>query len=178
MAKQREVLESHTILETKPFNVVEERIRLATGVITNHLSVFHPGAVVILPRASSNEFLYIRQYRHSIREELFEFPAGTLGKGEDPANCASRELSEETGFAAKRWEKLGTLYPAPGFCNEKQHLFLASDLYPHRLPGDEDEEIEVLTGTVEEIESLIKSGKMCDGKSISIFMKARLLGMF
>ena len=105
---------------------------------------------------------------------MYEFPAGTLEVNEDPQACAHRELAEEAGVAATHWISLGELFPAPGFCTEKQHLYFASGLSPHRLQGDEDEIIEPLEFSVREVEELIASGNMRDGKSIAAFAIAKL----
>ena len=74
----------------------------------------HPGAVVLLPCHTDGTLLVIKQYRYSLRQTLLEFPAGTIEAGERPLACAQRELAEEVGQAAGRWEGLGGLHPAPG----------------------------------------------------------------
>ncbi len=139
--------------------------------------VKHPGAVVILPRDSNGDLLLIRQYRHALGGELLEFPAGTLEPGEAPLTCAQREIAEETGFRAEQWEELGELFPAPGICDERQHLYFASSLVHDPLPADADEVISLERYTAEQVESFIVSGALNDAKSISIFLRAKLRGL-
>jgi ADP-ribose pyrophosphatase len=155
--------------------VYEDTVVLPNKNQKKHLTVDHPGAVVILPINDNKDVVFLRQYRHSIEQEIFELPAGTLNKDEDPLLCAKRELSEETGFTCDSLLHIGKVLPAPGFCNELQHLFFAQNLYEHSLEKDEDEFIEVVTASVNEFESMIQDGRIIDGKSIVAFAKCRML---
>lgn len=159
------------------WSLVKERVELPNGVVTHHLTIEHPGAIVVIPQSSPDSFLLVRQYRHSVRRTILEFPAGTLGVGESPLACAQREICEEAGHAANDWIELGTLLPTPGFCSEVQHLFLARDLVPKKIDGDEDEIIEVVKLTTKQIETAISTADMIDAKSIAIFTRARLRGL-
>lgn len=178
MPKTITVLTETVSYSNRAFDVVDQNIELPSGLRVVHSTVLHRGAVVILPIANDGKLIAIRQYRHSIKKTLLEFPAGTLSEGEEPIACAKREISEETGYGAKKWVDLGTMYPAPGFCNEIQHTFVARDLYPNTLEGDPDEVIEVAPLSVAEVEAAIASGELCDCKSISIFYKAKMRGLF
>jgi ADP-ribose pyrophosphatase len=139
--------------------------------------VRHPGAVVILPLTASKTILLVRQYRHPIGQWILELPAGTLEPGEEPLACAQREICEEVGFAARAWQKLGELYPAPGFCDERQRLYLAQDLYEKSLPCDDDEQIEVEEIGLSEVPALIRGGAIQDAKTIAALFHAQLLGI-
>jgi len=101
----------------------------------------HPGAVAIVPLLPGNRVVLIRQYRFAVRGDLWEIPAGTLEPGESPRACAHRELMEEIGYRAGRLERLAVFYTAPGFCDERMHLYVAWDLRPERREGDADENI-------------------------------------
>jgi len=90
--------------------------------------VLHPGAAAILPVLGDGRVLLVSQYRRPVDQALWEIPAGKLEPGEDPLDCARRELREETGYTATDWRKLLTLYTTPGFSNERITLFLARDL--------------------------------------------------
>ncbi len=92
--------------------------------------VEHPGGAVVVPVIEDNTILLIAQYRHPFGKEVIELPAGKLDAGEDSLHCAQRELQEETGYDAHRWEKLTSIYTMPGFCNEILHIYLARDVYP------------------------------------------------
>lgn len=77
--------------------------------------VVHPGAVVILPVMEDGRVLLIRNHRYSVHQVLIELPAGTLEKGEDPMNCAGRELLEETGYLAGKLQRIGAFSPLREF---------------------------------------------------------------
>ena len=141
-----------------------------------HETIQHPGAVVVLPLDDGGDILCVSQYRHSVREVLLEFPAGTLEQGEEPAVCAQRELREEIGYGARELISLGTIYPAPGFCSELQHLFFARGLFEASAQCDEDEDITVVRIGIDEFELAVREGSMQDAKSIALYMRARIEG--
>jgi len=170
-----QLLGTETIYRGRKLTLEREELRQESGKVTQFEVVRHPGAVVILPVRGDGALMAIRQHRQAVGREILEFPAGTLEPGEDPAACAARELVEEIGHAATSWQPLGELLPAPGFCDERQHLFLARDLTPARADADDDEIIEPIVLTPAELEKLIATGAMVDAKSIAIFCRARLL---
>ena len=177
MHEMIEPLGEQIVFTGRVFDVVDEQFRLATGKISHHLTVRHPGAVVLLPRQADGTLLVIKQYRHSVRKELLEFPAGTLEPGEEPLACAQRELAEETGHMATEWQDLGQLHPAPGFCSEVQHCFLATGLSPYAATADDDEVIEVVPMSTAQVEQAIRDGRMTDAKSIALYTRAKLRGL-
>ncbi len=126
------------------FDVVREEIELASGLRQDLAIVRHPGAVGVVAMQPDGQVLLVRQYRHAVGRELLEIPAGRLEPGEEPRKAALRELEEETGYRAQSLEPLGSFFPAPGFCSEELHLFLARDLGwagPERAAHDADEEL-------------------------------------
>jgi ADP-ribose pyrophosphatase len=139
-----------------------------------HETIEHPGAVVVLPIDDTGRIVCVSQYRHSVGRVVLELPAGTLELGEQPVVCAQREIQEEIGLGAGQLKPLGTLYPAPGFCTEIQHLFVASDLYEKPAECDEDEDITVVRLTVQAFEAAARDGTMQDAKSMALFLRARL----
>ncbi|HMO18633.1 MAG TPA: NUDIX hydrolase [Oligoflexia bacterium] len=140
--------------------------------------VEHPGAVVILPVFSDGQLLMVNQFRHPLGRMMFEFPAGTLEHGEKPDVCAHRELTEEAHFRAQSMISLGIIHPAPGFCNEQQFLFLATDLIPEKGTPDPGEIIETAYFTVSEVKKMITNCMITDAKSIAIFSRALFSGYF
>jgi ADP-ribose pyrophosphatase len=126
--------------------------------------VRHPGAVAIVPLLEEHgqqKVILIRQYRVPLDRELWEIPAGTLEAGESPLQCAKRELSEETGYRAHRWERLVEYYSTPGFCDERLHLYFARELEP--LGGnhpDEGEFLQIEKFPLEELKRMLKDGKL------------------
>jgi ADP-ribose pyrophosphatase len=172
-----EPLKQHIVFTGPVFDVVDEQIRFPTGKLLHHFTVRYPRAVVFIPYQGDGTLLVIQQYRHSVRKTLLEFPAGTLEPGEVPLEGAKRELAEEVGQAANRWEYLGELHPAPGFCNEVQQCFFATELWPCEAAPDEDELIEVVPMQCEQVEAAIRTGDMTDGKSIALYTRAKLRGL-
>ena len=120
----------------------------------------------------------ISQYRYPHKEILLELPAGKLEKGEDPLVCATRELTEETGYTSNKITKLGKIYTTPGFCDEVLHIYLAEDLTPGNHAREEGEEgMEVFELTLNEIGEKIRTGEIVDAKTISgVFMYKLGLG--
>lgn len=168
---------ANTIHQWKRFALIDKVVELPTGKTVNQTYVDHPGATVILPITSSNEVVLLRQYRAAIDAWLYELPAGTLEQGENPLTCAKRELVEESGFNAKEFASLGELVPAPGFCNEVLHLFVAKELVAEAFSQcDDDEVIEVNAFSLPVIEQMIIDGEITDAKTIACLAKAKLLG--
>jgi ADP-ribose pyrophosphatase len=132
--------------------------------------VIHPGAVVILPFLEPDRILLIRNRRYSVGQILVELPAGTLEKGEQPMNCAGRELVEETGYLAKRLQPLGNFFSSPGILSEKLYAFAAYDLQKTHSALDEGEEIEVQPASLDEAIEMIRSGEIHDGKTIATLL--------
>lgn len=168
------LLSSKAVYQLKKYSLKEDELDIGNGRIIKHYTVVHPGAVVILPQISKDEFLFIRQYRQSLQKSIYEIPAGTLSKNEDPLECAKRELIEETDHMANEWISLGTIYPAPGFSDEIQYLYLARGLVPQKGVKDEDEVIETVSMSSRRIKDAILSGEFDDGKTLACILKAQL----
>lgn len=177
MVNKYQKLDSESVFNGLVFEIIRDKVKLPSGKEMKRDTLLHPGAVVVLPKLDADRLVLVRQYRHSVEKEILEFPAGTLERGEEPQNCVQRELREEIGFGAEKILSLGTNLPAPGFCNELQHFFIASELFPEKLVADDDEILEVEILSIKQVEDLIKAGEFIDGKSMAIFLKARLLGL-
>lgn len=147
-------------------------VLLPNGQKTVRDVVKHPGAVAIVAIDDNGDFVFIRQYRYAIDKIIYEIPAGKLNAGEQPLRCAKRELKEETGFTAKKWEKLGSIFTLPGFCDETIHIFKATGLKKGRTNFDEDEVIETVFLSKEKVLEMIKKGRINDGKTLAgIFLQ-------
>jgi ADP-ribose pyrophosphatase len=139
---------------------------------TRHLHevVVHPGAVVILPLMKDETVVMIRNRRHSIGQLLLELPAGTLEKGEDPMNCAGRELLEETGYIAGRLVAMPFFYSSPGIMTERLFPFIAYDLEQSTRSLDEGEEIELEPYPLKAAIAMCGNGQIADGKTIATLL--------
>ena len=109
--------------------------------------------------------MLLRQYRYAAGDFLYEIPAGRLDPGEDPADCARRELIEETGCTAERVEHLFTFFTTPGFTDEKIHVFMAVGLTQGVTAREKDEFIEVETMPLSRALELVRTGEIRDGKT-------------
>ena len=158
---------SITLHAGRVFNLVKENYTLDNGVTSEMDFVQHPGAAAMVPMLNPTDVILIKQYRHAIREFIWEIPAGTLDPEESPLNCARRELIEETGYSAADWHQLGTITPLPGCSDERIHIFLASDLKAAEQNLDDDEMLKVHQIKFEEAMQKILSGEISDGKTIS-----------
>ena len=177
MSDSIHTIRATTMFKARTFDVVEERVHLTPDKLTRHITLYHPGAAIMVPKHDDGSLIVIKQYRHSVRQTLLEFPAGTLEQGEEPLVCAKRELAEEAGQLAQEWISLGELHPAPGFCNEVQYCFLATGLSPCPTNYDDDECIEITTMTSSQVADAIRSGTMTDSKSIAAYTRAHLQGL-
>ena len=154
--------------------VRRDTVRLPDGRETVREVVAHPGAVAIVP-VDAGEVLFVRQYRYPAGEVLLEVPAGKLEPGEDPLDCARRELTEEIGRRAERLAFLGMFYTTPGFCDEKMHVFLASGLQAaDEADGgrDADEFLDVVKIPLTEALAMLAAGELRDGKTIAALAMA------
>jgi ADP-ribose pyrophosphatase len=116
--------------------------------------------------------LLIKQYRYAAGGYLYEVPAGRLDPGEDPAECARRELQEEDGVHGERVERLTTIYTTPGFCDEVIHLFLAAGLTRGEHRREHDEFLTVETLPLSRALGMIEAGEIRDGKTVSALLFA------
>jgi ADP-ribose pyrophosphatase len=160
------VRRAREIFQGRVLRLVLRDVDLPNGRRATLQVVEHPGAVAILPVFDDGDVLLIRQFRPSIGRELYEIPAGTLEPGERPLATARREIVEETGYRAERWQKLAEFYTAPGFCTELMHLFVARDLSPARAPGDADEIIRTARMPLARALELARRGRVRDAKSL------------
>jgi ADP-ribose pyrophosphatase len=144
-----------------------DEAELPNGMICKREVVEHPGGVVVCATLPNDKLLLVKQFRYPLGHVLYEFPAGKLDPGEAPAVSIKRELEEETGYAADYWEELTTIYTSPGFCNERLTLYKAHGLRLSENPRrEEDEFIQVLEVTLEEIRQMIRDKKIIDAKTI------------
>ncbi|HEX5562522.1 MAG TPA: NUDIX hydrolase [Nocardioidaceae bacterium] len=137
----RPVLDSRTIHSGAVFDLVSDRIDLGRAGVVEREYVSHPGAVGVLALDDHDRVLMVRQYRHAVRHELWEIPAGLLDvAGEPPAEAAARELAEEADLRASRWDVLIDWFNSPGGNDEAVRVYLARDL--EAVPHDERHERE------------------------------------
>ncbi|MBR9977037.1 MAG: NUDIX hydrolase [Bacteroidetes bacterium] len=180
MSTPYEVTRHEVLYEGRVFTVVRDEVRHDSGYRSVREVVEHAGGAVIVAVDGNDEVLLIRQYRYPIAGEIIELPAGKLDHGEDPLECARRELREETGCTAAQWEKLNAMLTTPGFCSEVLHVYLARGLHDGLQALEEGEEsITVFRVTLREALAMCADGRIRDGKTITgLALAAMRLGSF
>lgn len=149
-------IRTRRIHEGRIVNLRESDYRRPDGTVVTREVMDHPGAVVMVP-VDAGRVLMVRQPREAVEEYTLELPAGKLDHpGEDPLECARRELAEEVGRAAASWRDMGGFYTAPAILTEFIHCFMATDLTPVDAESpDEDEDIEVIEWPLADLGGLI-----------------------
>ena len=164
-----------TVFRGRIVNVRQDVAEIHGGKHTGREVVEHPGGVCIIPVEPDGSFWCVRQFRYPLMEALIEFPAGKLERGEDPLECALRELQEETGLIAGRVDYLGPMYPSPGFCDEIIHLYLARDLTEGEANPDEGEFLSVERIHMDRLLTMVMQNEIPDAKTVVGLFKAKLL---
>src|ERR1700730_1911487 len=149
------LISSKELIRTPIFYVTQDRAIDPDGFEIKRAIVKHNGSAVMMPVDERRRVLLVRQYRVPARRYLWEFLAGRIDPGETPLKAARRELAEETGYRAKKWQKLAVFYPSPGFLAEKMTIFLATSLTAGAAEPMEDERIETRWFTAREIDDWI-----------------------
>lgn len=165
--KTERTLNSRLVYDGRLIRLRVDEVALQNGRRTVREVVEARGAVGIVALDAEGRVILVRQYRRPARRELWEIPAGTLEPGEDPAACAHRELAEETGFTADEILPLAGFYTSPGFCDEWMHLFLARGLKEGSQAPEDDESIRVARVPLTEALAMIRTGDICDAKTIA-----------
>jgi len=163
---EEKTVSSDRVYEGRVLNLRVDTVQLDESKTTRREIVEHRGAVALVPMDADGSVLLVRQFRKAVERVMLEIPAGTLEIGEDPLQCAQRELEEETGYRAANIRQIGGFYPSPGYCTEYIHIFLATGLTPSPRRGDDDEDIEVEVVPFFKALEMIDRGEICDGKSI------------
>lgn len=148
------------------FSVTEEVAQARDGFQIKRAIVHHAGSAVVLVVDEKKRVLLVEQYRLPAGKKLWELPAGKIDPGENALQAAKRELSEETGYKAKSWKKLASYWASPGFLAEKMNIYLATDLQTGVATPMGDERIEARWFSSKEMDTLIREGKIEDGKTL------------
>lgn len=165
MRLKEETVKRNYIYQGKIVNLRCDDAALPDGRPCKREVVEHPGGASVLC-VRNGEIALVRQFRYAYGEELLEIPAGKLNAGEDPALAAERELGEETGLTAKELRHLVTLYPTPGYTNEKIYVYEAVGVSEGEQHLDEGEFLNVEYYPVREVLAKIDRGEIRDAKTI------------
>jgi ADP-ribose pyrophosphatase len=166
------VVKSKTVFQGPVFKVVSQQVNEPDGVHVRRDIVCHPGSIVILALDEDRtrrppRLLLERQYRHAAGQRLWELPAGSLEPGENKLAAAKRELLEETGFTARKWQRALSFYVSPGFLTETMEVFLARQLTKGKAQPEEDERIAVRFFPLPQAVKMAMTGKIKDAKTLA-----------
>ncbi len=155
------------LLETSRFRVVECLQEVGEGQPPLRRQVIeHPGSVVIIPILNGDRVCLIRNYRVAVKKTLIELPAGTIEPPDSPAFTARRELQEETGYQAEKWQEVLGFYLSPGILHERMHLFVAERLTAGDAERETGERIENLVVPWKQAVSMALEGEIEDAKTL------------
>ncbi len=170
------LVSSEMIYKGRVFTVYKEVFQTEKGETVIEV-VRHRGAVAVLPILPNGSIVLEKQYRYSIKDFIYEVPAGTLEEKEEPEGCAMRELTEETGYVAESLSYLTKILMSPGYVDEQIYLYVAKvKNEKSRTNPDKDEIIQTITMKPTKAIKLIKEGKIIDSKTISLILLAKFSG--
>ena len=157
-------------------DVRKDIVNLPDGNTSTREWINHPGAACIIPVLSDGRLALIKQYRYPVKSIMIELPAGKLDPGEDPEECAVRELEEEIGYSAGKLTFVSKIHPAIGFANEEMWIFLAENLIKSQKNTDRDEFVELIPTSIKDSVKMVWNGTITDVKTIiGILWAERLL---
>lgn len=159
-------IDSREILKGNFLHAFRDTVRLPDGSSGTREYVKHPGAVCMIPLLDDGRLVLERQYRWPMQKVMVEFPAGKLDPGEDPLACGKRELLEETGYTAREWAHAGQLHPVISYSTEFIDLWFARGLQLQERSLDDEEFLEVITATPQELAGWCRDGTVTDAKTL------------
>lgn len=167
------ILNRQDVYSGRAFDVQRVHLQLPNGQPATYDLVLHPDSVSIVPLTSGGDLLFVRQYRIGAGKALLELPAGVMEPGENPQDCAARELREETGMAAAQLMLLGQAHLTPGYCTELMYFFFASQLYPAPLQADADEFLHLEAIPAPKALEMARRGQDFDSKTLAALFLAQ-----
>ncbi|WGE89448.1 ADP compounds hydrolase NudE [Actinobacillus arthritidis] len=169
-----DILKVETIAKTRIFEVQAVDLRFSNGEerTFERLTPQRRSSVMVIP-IQNQELILIKEY--AVASERYElgFPKGIVDVGEEPIESANRELQEEIGFGAKQIEFLRSLYTGPSHMFGLMHLFVAQDLYPSKLEGDEPEPLEIVRIPLAEIDKLLADPNFAESRNLAALFMLR-----
>ena len=157
---------TRNIYKGRIVNLNLETVTLPNGATVELEIIHHPGAAAVVPMKDDRTVILIRQYRHAVGGYIYEIPAGKLHPGEDPRECAQRELEEEIGYKAGRLDQVTSAYTTPGFTDEVIHIYKATQLQRGTQNLGHDEVLEIAEFPLEKTITMIRDGVIKDAKTI------------
>ena len=159
------ILGTRRIFEGRIINLRVDDVEYDNGARSNVEIVEHNGGVAIIVQPTARSIVLVRQYRPAVGRELWVVPAGKLDRDEDPMAAATRELIEETGYRCRAMRKLWSFFTAPGFCNERLHLFVAEGLTAGEAEPEATEVLQPCEFALEDAWAMVERDEIPDAKT-------------
>ena len=172
---EEKTISSEPIYNGKIINVRKDTVQLPNGKTALRELIAHPGGVGVIAVDENKDVFMVTQYRIAAKSDMLEIPAGKMEYGEDPLECGSRELIEETGYKAKNFIHLGEYYATPGYCEEKLNIYLAQGLEFVGQNLDEGEFLNVKKYSLDELYQMVMDNKIYDAKTAIAILKAKAI---
>lgn len=167
-----QVLSAKVCAQSRLFSIEQVKLRFSNGVERDYerMKASNRGAVMVVPMLTPETMLLIREYSCGTHSYELGFPKGLIDPGETPVEAANRELKEEIGYGAQSFLQLKSLAMAPTYFGSTMHIFIATDLYPQRLEGDEPEELEVVEWDISQSVDLMAQSDFSDARSVAALL--------
>ena len=167
-----EILAKQTVAQSRLFSIESLDLRFSNGEERTYERMKPSGrnAVMMVPITEQGDILLVREYAAGTERYELGFPKGLIDPGEQPSDAAVRELKEEIGFGANKLTPLKEVILAPSYFSSKMTLFIAEDLYPEKLEGDEPEPLDVVRWPLAQAEELLTHLDFCEARSITALL--------
>jgi ADP-ribose diphosphatase len=167
-----QILKRSLVASSRFFKIEALHLKFSNGQQREfeRMQGYHKGAVLIVPFYDSETLLLIREYAAGTHSYEIGFPKGLIDSGETAEQAANRELKEEIGFGAKKLQKLKTVTMAPSYFSSEMTLFMAFDLYPEKLEGDEPEPLEVIKWPLNKVDELLARDDFQEARGIAALL--------
>ena len=172
MDMEEKTLASELIFDGRLLKLCRDEVELPNGGRSVREVVRHPGGAAVVALDGDGNVCLERQFRYPYRKVVMEIPAGKLENGEDPFDAVRRELKEEIGAEAGRWDALGRIMPSVGYTDEMIYLYLARDLTFGETHWDKDECLEIFRLPLAEALERAADGRLSDGKTVAALFRA------
>jgi ADP-ribose diphosphatase len=175
VSRRLPVIHGITEHDAGPYRLERMDLEFGNGA-RRHFERLHSrgrGAVVVVPMLDRDTVVLVREYAAGMHRYELGLVKGRIDAGETALQAANRELQEEAGYGARSLQELRSISLSPSYMSHQTHLVLARDLYPHRLPGDEPEEPEVVLWKLDDLHTLVQREDCSEGRSIAALFIAR-----